>query len=281
MTFPVARCAALGAITLIAIACSAKDGASTERLCTPGAYVFCRCQNRDEGTKLCNKDGQSFQDCLPCDGAGTTPMGGGGSDGLGEHGHSSSDDPDTPDTPSPPPKKPVDAGLDAVGPVASDDGGSSSSSSPPPTPTPAPTATPTDAHCKPLKNIAPRVSVQQIADEWPTPVGGTVKDGIYVQTWAVTYTGVNGDQGGIDSTVSAQTIEIMGDVGRFVFSDEGHDDSGGGFRLKYADGTVTVEYECPATAPRTFRFDAIGDDLAIYDTKVARFFTRQTTGGSQ
>jgi hypothetical protein len=275
MTSPVARAAALGAVTLLAFACSSK-GSATDHLCTPGAYVFCRCQNRDEGTKLCNKDGQSFAECLPCDG--NAPVGGGGNDGLGEHGHSSAgDDPETPDTPSPPKKPPIDAGLDAIGPVATDDAGTSEPSNPTPTP---PTAAPAAAHCKPLRNVAPKVSVQQIADEWPTPVGGTVKEGLYVQTFAVSYTGVKGDQGGIDSTLSAQTIEIMGDVGRYVFSDEGHDDSAGGFRLAVADGTVTVEYECPATAPRTFRYDAIGDDLAIYDTKVARFFTRQS-GGSK
>jgi cysteine-rich repeat protein len=35
--------------------------------CTPGNYVFCRCQNRDEGTKLCNDDGRSFGKCDPCE----------------------------------------------------------------------------------------------------------------------------------------------------------------------------------------------------------------------
>jgi cysteine-rich repeat protein len=35
--------------------------------CTPGNYVFCRCQNRDEGTKLCNEDGRSFGKCDPCE----------------------------------------------------------------------------------------------------------------------------------------------------------------------------------------------------------------------
>lgn len=34
-----------------------------ERLCTPGAYVFCRCADRSEGTKLCKADGQSFEAC--------------------------------------------------------------------------------------------------------------------------------------------------------------------------------------------------------------------------
>ncbi len=34
-------------------------------VCSPGAYVFCRCADRSEGTKLCRKDG-SFDACS-CD----------------------------------------------------------------------------------------------------------------------------------------------------------------------------------------------------------------------
>lgn len=46
---------------------------SGERICTPGAYVFCTCANRDNGTKLCKEDGKSFEPCmlgegLPCPG---------------------------------------------------------------------------------------------------------------------------------------------------------------------------------------------------------------------
>jgi cysteine-rich repeat protein len=64
--------------------CVAKTAASDPAVkCTPGAYVFCRCQNRDEGTKLCNEDGHSFGKCDPCESAtnpaipdapGTTPV---------------------------------------------------------------------------------------------------------------------------------------------------------------------------------------------------------------
>ncbi len=45
--------------------CSAKPAAD-DKLCTPGAYVYCRCANRDEGTKLCKADGKSFDLCQPC-----------------------------------------------------------------------------------------------------------------------------------------------------------------------------------------------------------------------
>src|SRR5512140_222485 len=61
--------AAMLSASLISIAlaggCSAKPAAD-DRLCTPGAYVYCRCANRDEGTKLCKEDGKSFEACQPC-----------------------------------------------------------------------------------------------------------------------------------------------------------------------------------------------------------------------
>ena len=41
------------------------DGGGGPR-CTPGGFVFCRCSNRDEGTKMCRADGQSFDPCTPC-----------------------------------------------------------------------------------------------------------------------------------------------------------------------------------------------------------------------
>ena len=37
------------------------------RICTPGNYVYCRCENRAEGTKLCLPDGNTFDVCK-CDG---------------------------------------------------------------------------------------------------------------------------------------------------------------------------------------------------------------------
>ncbi len=36
---------------------------SEDRICTPGAYVFCRCADRAQGTKLCMDDGTSFEQC--------------------------------------------------------------------------------------------------------------------------------------------------------------------------------------------------------------------------
>ena len=57
--------------SLLTAACSSTSSAtpsgSSDKVCTPGAYVYCRCQNRDEGTKLCQDDGKGFDACLPCE----------------------------------------------------------------------------------------------------------------------------------------------------------------------------------------------------------------------
>ncbi len=57
---------------LLVAACAAKGSApgSVERVCTPGAYVVCHCDNKSAGTKLCHKDGQTFDACSSCDDAG-------------------------------------------------------------------------------------------------------------------------------------------------------------------------------------------------------------------
>lgn len=65
--------AALGAalaVASLAGGCKGSDSPAEDTgvRCTPGNYVFCRCANREEGTKLCNPDGKSFQECrLPGD----------------------------------------------------------------------------------------------------------------------------------------------------------------------------------------------------------------------
>lgn len=63
---------AAAALFVVAQGCSvlSQDTASKEeRLCTPGANVFCRCADRSEGTKLCKDDGKSFEECTTGEGA--------------------------------------------------------------------------------------------------------------------------------------------------------------------------------------------------------------------
>ncbi len=57
--------------SLLGVACSSESkatgGTSSDKICTAGAYVYCRCANRDEGTKLCHDDGKGFDKCEPCE----------------------------------------------------------------------------------------------------------------------------------------------------------------------------------------------------------------------
>lgn len=57
--------AAIAAMALIlgAEGCTSSTDAAPKGRCTPGAYVFCRCADRAEGTKLCKDDGESFDTC--------------------------------------------------------------------------------------------------------------------------------------------------------------------------------------------------------------------------
>lgn len=57
----------LGLAGLVAVAaCSQEAPAAAPRICTPGNYVFCRCKDRSEGTKLCIPDGTGFDPCEGC-----------------------------------------------------------------------------------------------------------------------------------------------------------------------------------------------------------------------
>jgi hypothetical protein len=67
-------------------ACSSSNKASDGgKVCTAGAYVYCRCEDRAEGTKLCHDDGAGFDECK-CDGSGTPGGGGDGTNPKGDGG---------------------------------------------------------------------------------------------------------------------------------------------------------------------------------------------------
>lgn len=249
----------------LALACSASEPA--EKLCTPDANVFCRCEDRAAGTKKCNSDGASFQDCLPCDGTGnpgpgsdpyrpdplaapSSLKGGGDPDALTSDGDEDKDDE------KPTPK--ADAGASTTG--AEDQR----------------VTFPDVPHCQPMKNIAPKIEIQDLADSPTTPVGGQPSDGVYVQGWVVRFTGPDGDSGPT-KTYSRQTLEIMGAVGRYAFEEADGKLVQGGFRLTATDtGKVNVSYECPATTePRDLGYDATPNQIIIYDPPFARVFFKQ------
>jgi hypothetical protein len=43
--------------------CTQQTAGDDGRLCTPGNYVYCTCEDRSHGTKLCHADGQTFDAC--------------------------------------------------------------------------------------------------------------------------------------------------------------------------------------------------------------------------
>lgn len=91
----------VGLLGLAAIAaCSQQAPAAAARICTPGNYVFCRCKDRSEGTKLCIPDGTGFDPCEGC-------LSGSPDNDIGEPEPAPVDDAEAP---KPDATTPVDAG---------------------------------------------------------------------------------------------------------------------------------------------------------------------------
>lgn len=92
------------ALLVIDAGCTKSTAApKTTSRCTPGNYVFCRCKDRSEGTKLCNDDGETFGACEGCLG---------GTDNVEGDPEPPPDD----DPPPPPPPPEEDAGKQDSGP---------------------------------------------------------------------------------------------------------------------------------------------------------------------
>jgi len=58
----------LSSLYFAPIGCASSATTKPQTLCTPQQEVYCRCQNFDEGTKICADDGNSFGACEPCPG---------------------------------------------------------------------------------------------------------------------------------------------------------------------------------------------------------------------
>lgn len=59
------RVLGIAAAVLIAMACSSADG-DAGRVCEPGAEIYCRCENLEEGSQFCKDDGTGYERCEPC-----------------------------------------------------------------------------------------------------------------------------------------------------------------------------------------------------------------------
>jgi cysteine-rich repeat protein len=61
------RLGAAAFVLALVAACSGGSSSNGAKVCKPGSSVYCRCQDRQEGTKLCNDDGTGYDACLPCE----------------------------------------------------------------------------------------------------------------------------------------------------------------------------------------------------------------------
>lgn len=55
-----------GALFAVFVACSSTP-TKAKTLCTPNKASYCRCQDRNQGEKVCAADGKSFGTCDPCE----------------------------------------------------------------------------------------------------------------------------------------------------------------------------------------------------------------------
>jgi len=68
LTSVVVTLGAAAALAVLPTGCNAQTATKpSASRCTPGNYVFCRCADRMDGTKLCLEDGNSFGKCEPCE----------------------------------------------------------------------------------------------------------------------------------------------------------------------------------------------------------------------
>jgi cysteine-rich repeat protein len=58
----------LGVLSLV-FACTTATNAKDDKECSPGNRVYCRCRDRQEGSRVCNDDGLGFGPCEPCESA--------------------------------------------------------------------------------------------------------------------------------------------------------------------------------------------------------------------
>lgn len=58
--------ALLGAAGALALACSSAPATTAKTECKAGEAYYCRCPDRQEGTRVCNDDGATYGPCEPC-----------------------------------------------------------------------------------------------------------------------------------------------------------------------------------------------------------------------
>lgn len=66
MTLRTKIVAALATLGALAVACSSDPATTPKNDCKPGDAYYCRCSDREEGTRVCNDDGKTYGPCEPC-----------------------------------------------------------------------------------------------------------------------------------------------------------------------------------------------------------------------
>jgi hypothetical protein len=113
--------------------------------------------------------------------------------------------------------------------------------------------------CNTLTNTASPVTVQEVAENPPAALGGTVEDGMYELTDVTIYTGTSGPSG---ATGTAQTtIEIGGSIVQVVSSGTPPTRT---TTLATTGTTFTSTDTCPDAVVSTGSFTATPTTFAIY-----------------
>jgi hypothetical protein len=145
---------------------------------------------------------------------------------------------------------------------------------------PASTCTGGDGGCNALENCATKVFINQLAQDPPTPTGGTVPDGTYVLTSYTAFTGTGGPVGQLTAWFR-ETMKFTTEP-----TDGGPADSGSVQQMVWLDITATnssptdstssgttyfttstsVDFDtaCPSKSLATFGFSVSGTQVILY-----------------
>jgi hypothetical protein len=117
----------------------------------------------------------------------------------------------------------------------------------------------TGAPCNSIANTAPVISTTQVAQDPPTPAGGTIADGTYWATSIDIYTGPNGPTG-VTGT-SATTALIQGQTVQLVSTGQPTRRT---ITLTTADAGFTSVDTCPAAQTSQGGYTATATTLMIF-----------------
>jgi hypothetical protein len=135
----------------------------------------------------------------------------------------------------------------------------------------------TSAVCNALVNVASPIQPENRGGTMPTPKGGPIADGTYVETSSIIFTGTAGTSGPRGEKVQA-TIVVSGNEMQVVQKLEGAKETRGTATITAASPTVNVTYACPSKFTTSWTsYDADATQIVFYDPKIklAVTFTKE------